>query len=950
MKLRKDRKHVVVRAPGRTIDPYGERRTPMRRKVQAIVYIVLLLAVVTAALFKVRDLARDQVQSGLQRSTDLAGERLKNSANRFIDERIVALKAVGNFYENSEEVTAQEFESFARKSIEDVSGFQAIELVTPDYVIKHVHPLDQNRKDINRDLKRSSESALVDRAKETEDVAISDPGELVQGGRGFTVYVPLFKRDRFEGCIRGVFRVDELLRFLPIEQEFEVEIKDSTGTVILPSAAQAGENDIVGSGSQFLSIGDKRWPITIWKSSQTLASQVRLYDWAIFIFGLAFEGILSWLVWFLTRRSETLEREVERRTKKLEERTKDLDDARHQLSQSEERYRQLVHGLDAIVWEADPSNLRFSFVSQRAEVILGYPIQLWQAEPDFWMSHVHPDDREWAVEFYRLATLEKRDLEFEYRMIRADGRTVWLHDSVRVIFEDGKVAGLRGFMVDITERKRAEEALQDSERKYRSLFDQIVDPVIITDKQTRRIVDCNQTALRVYGYAKDEFQAMTPMDLHPADEHAIVESIFDVKNTGQFSYTHVTKDGRQMKVAVNSDEIEYHGRPSWMSIVRDITELKRTEEALRQAEEKFRGIFENAIEGIFQSTPEGRYISVNPAFARMYGFDSPDEMIAGISDIGRQTYINPSERDKLRRIIDETGVLQNVEAEVYRKDGSRMWISESVRAIRDDDGKLLYYEGVSQDITDRRRHEEQLRKYAEELERSNKELQQFAYVASHDLQEPLRMVASYTQLLSRRYKGKLGNEADEFIGYAVDGANRMQALINDLLAYSRVGTHGKPFQPTNCEVVVDRAISNLQLAIEDHGAIVTRDRLPTVMADSTQIVQLFQNLIGNAIKFRYKDKRPEVHIGMDQQDGTHTFYVKDNGIGIDPQYSEKIFVIFQRLHAKGGEFPGTGIGLAICKKIVERHGGRIWVESDVGNGATFYFTLPTLQQGDGGQP
>ncbi|HYO74754.1 MAG TPA: PAS domain-containing protein [Archangium sp.] len=241
---------------------------------------------------------------------------------------------------------------------------------------------------------------------------------------------------------------------------------------------------------------------------------------------------------------------------------------------------------------------------------------------------------------------------------------------------------------------------------------------------------------------------------------------------------------------------------------------------------------------------------------------------------------------------------------------------------------------------ERRRAEVSLQEHARELARSNEELQQFAYVASHDLQEPLRMVASYTQLLARRYKGKLDTDADEFISYAVDGVNRMQRLIQDLLAYSRVGTRGHEFKLLDSAQVLNKALANLKTLMEETGATLIQGKLPQVMADETQLTQLFQNLVGNALKFRGKTP-PRVLVEAELQGNEWRFTVEDNGIGIEPQYYERIFVIFQRLHGKE-EYPGTGIGLAICKKIVERHGGRIGLDSQPGQGTTFWFTLPAV--------
>jgi len=247
-------------------------------------------------------------------------------------------------------------------------------------------------------------------------------------------------------------------------------------------------------------------------------------------------------------------------------------------------------------------------------------------------------------------------------------------------------------------------------------------------------------------------------------------------------------------------------------------------------------------------------------------------------------------------------------------------------------------EQLQSEITERRRAEESLRNTAEELARSNRDLEQFAYVASHDLQEPLRAVAGYVELLQHRYQGKLDEKALQFIAGATDGAARMQKLITDLLSFSRLGTQKKRFERTDLAAALHMALTGLRVSIEEAGATITSDPLPVLQVDATQISQLFQNLIGNAIKFR-SGRPPEIHVGAKKEPGRWLLSVRDNGIGFEPQYSERIFLIFQRLHTRR-QYPGTGVGLAVCKRIVERHGGTIWADSKPGQGSIFFFTLP----------
>ncbi len=367
-----------------------------------------------------------------------------------------------------------------------------------------------------------------------------------------------------------------------------------------------------------------------------------------------------------------------------------------------------------------------------------------------------------------------------------------------------------------------------------------------------------------------------------------------------------------------------------------LKQIAQSAEALQESEQKLAGIIASVTDHMSMLDEQYNIVWANYVAKALFG--------PGL--VGKKCYSAYYGHDKpcascVVRKCFEDGNVHEHETEVIGANGNRImfWRIASMAAC-DKSGRPKLVIEVSRDITERKKAEEALARQAEALARSNADLEQFAYVASHDLQEPLRMVSSYLKLLERRYKGKLDSKAHEFIHYAVDGADRMSELISDLLKYSRVETRGKDFEQTDCETILDRTLHDMRFAIEDSRAKITHDPLPSLVLDDIQLGQLFQNLIGNAIKF-CGDHPPHVHVSATKSKMKKgwVFSVSDNGIGIDPEHAERIFQVFQRLQTRA-RYRGTGVGLAICKKIVERHGGKIWVESQQGKGSTFYFTIP----------
>jgi PAS domain S-box-containing protein len=499
---------------------------------------------------------------------------------------------------------------------------------------------------------------------------------------------------------------------------------------------------------------------------------------------------------------------------------------------------------------------------------------------------------------------------------------------------------------DISVRKTAEKHLAQMEGRYRGLLEAAPDAMVVVN-QVGEIVLLNAQAEKQFGYRRDELLGQKVKNIIPegfaerliADgTRTAAEALAQHIGTG-IELSGRRKDGSGFPIEIMLSPLESPEGILVTAAIRDISVRKTAEKHLAQMEGRYRGLLEAAPDAMVVVNQVGEIVLLNAQAEKQFGYRRDELLGQKVKNIIPEGFAERLIADGTRTAAEALAqhIGTGIELLGQRKDGSDFPIEIMLSPLESPEGILVT--AAIRDISARKKSEDHLVKTVRELKRSNDELQQFGYVASHDLQEPLRMVASYTQLLAKRYQGKLDSDADEFIAYAVDGCNRMQGLIQDLLAYSRSATNGKVLHEISGENSLKEALTNLRATIQESGAVVTHDSLPTITTDGTQLTQVFQNLVGNAIKYRTAEV-PHVHVSVTKNGGNEwIFSVRDNGLGIDPQYFERIFVLFQRLHGRE-EFEGTGIGLAICKKIVERLGGRIWVESQPEKGSTFFFALP----------
>jgi PAS domain S-box-containing protein len=647
--------------------------------------------------------------------------------------------------------------------------------------------------------------------------------------------------------------------------------------------------------------------------------------------------------------AQELERRVEERTAELAEANRKLQREiaervriEAELRVSKERLDLALKGTTDGIWDWDMAAGHIYF-SPRWKEMLGYAEDEVGDTFKEWETRLHPEDRDRA--FATLDAYLAGDQEpfmLEHRLRHKDGSYRWiLSRGGAVRDETGKRVRMAGSHVDLTERRQAEQALLESESKLRA-FVTNVPAILFSIDRAGVITMAEGLGMDVLRFIEGGIVGHSVAELY-GDMPGVVESVKRALE-GESLVTRMQLQQLFFDVAYSPIRGPDGTVTGVIGVAHDVTERHKAEEALEISERRMRLIVETAYDAYVAMDREGLIVDWNPQAERVFGWSRQEAIGRSLAETiipepmrerhmqGLVHYLHTGEGPVLNR---------RIEMRALRRGGGEFPVEMTISTMRFEENVI--FSAFIHDISDRVHAKEELERTAEELRRSNEELEQFAYIASHDLQEPLRMVASYTQLLERRYASQLDGVAREFIGYAVDGAKRMQQFISGLLRYSRVGTESRVLEAVTLDEVLATAIANLRIAIEECGAKVESRPLPVVLGDARQLTQLFQNLIGNALKFHKAGEGPRVEVQAEREGDFWRISLRDNGIGLDPKFSDRVFTIFQRLHTRE-EYEGTGLGLAICKKIVERHGGRIWVESREGEGATFFFTLPAADK------
>jgi PAS domain S-box-containing protein len=647
----------------------------------------------------------------------------------------------------------------------------------------------------------------------------------------------------------------------------------------------------------------------------------------------------------------------------------ELAERRHteaSLRVSEQRYATLTEMSPVGIFQTDAVG-NCLYVNERWCQIAGLPPA--EATGLGWINSIHPADRDVVSTEWHASAQAGRPLYLEYRCQNAAGQITWvLGQAVVKRGATGEIIGYVGTITDISDRKQAEDSLQQLNQELETRVQERTAKLQASEarlREAQRIAHVGDwefaLASQTITWSEELFHLFECDPAQGEPKYAghlqsyVLESRLQLEHAVQQAATLGTPYELELQFSRADGSVRWlfaRGEAvrnaqgaiaKLLGTALDITDRKQAEVQLRHLSDRLTLAVKSGAIAIWDWNVTENILTWDDRMYELYGI-TPNQF-TNVYDAWANS-VHPDDRSFAEAALQQTLAGEkdyDIEFRVIHPDGTIRFLKAYALMERDEQGELKQMVGINYDITEHKQIEQALQQLTLDLQRSNQELEQFAYVASHDLQEPLRAITSYTQLLAKRYQGQLDEKADKYIYYVVDGATRMQQLIQDLLAYSRVGRYELKQQPTDCNAVLQQVQQNLQAAIAESNAVLTIDPLPTIFADTVQVMQLFQNLVGNALKYR-GDAPPTIRVSARQQSKAWVFSVQDNGIGIEPQYAERIFEIFQRLHTRR-EYEGTGLGLAICKKIVERHHGHLWVESQLGQGALFCFALPALLDG-----
>lgn len=943
----------------------------------------VVLIIVTIGLWEaLKTQELDRVNQIIDRQT----KNIEINIQTLLQSESLALIRMAKRWENSEDMSRAQWQSDAKNYTDHMPGLKSIAWVDTSFHALWIEPADSIEFYQKDDLLQERQYSATKEARDTREITVSKTIELLGDNAGFRVFVPLYRENLFQGFIVGLYDAEELFDYIFVRAEdlgYSVEVYGGEQKIYSTLGLTAKKKKSVGTDLD-LKFYNLDWRIKVWPTEYTISKFQSYLPEAVLAFGILMAILLPLTVYqfqtssaradLINKSNIALEKEVSERKKLLNE----LERTNYERELILDTAAEGIYGLDL--------NGNTTFVNPAAAGMIGWKVEeiLGKSQHDI-IHHSKADGTPYPREQCPIYAAYK-----DGKTRRIEDEVFWKKDgtsfpveytSTPVRDKTGEITGAVVTFRDISERKRHDDLIRESEERFRGAFENSAVGMALVSPEGRWL-QVNSALCEIVGYNEKElleidFQTIT----HPDDLEIDLDRVQKLLNGEITRYRmekrYFHKAGHIVWVLLSVSLVrDTKGDPLYfISQIQDITRRKEAEEALNETLEqlsrksrhesiinditrsihrsiRLEDVLENAAKSMHTNLDEVENVAIYLVEGKMAKMKShrgfPGWFTDAVTEIPYPKGYTWKVISENKQIYCEDVEKDNAIGPAGRKLGTKSYVSFPIRqeekaigcininspeknAFSPDDLKLL--EIIARQIEVAIENAKQ----AQELERSNNELQQFAYVASHDLQEPLRMVSSYLQLLERRYKEKLDSDACEFIEYAVDGSKRMQSLINDLLMFSRVATKGKEFVTSNLESVLDNALSNLKVAIEESCAVVTHGPLPDLEVDSIQITQLFQNIIANAIK--YRDTRPpEIHVGAEEKNGEWVFTVKDNGIGIDSDYFERIFVIFQRLHTLD-KYKGTGMGLAMCKKIVERHGGRIWVESEPGKGSVFYFTI-----------